>query len=277
MTNRIPLAAVLGHPVAHSRSPVLHGHWLARYGIAGHYVPIDVAPDHLADTLRQLPSLGFVGANVTIPHKEAARALATTSTDRARAIGAANTLTFGADGAVHADNTDGHGFLANLTAGALGWNAASGPALVLGAGGAARGILHALLGSGLSEIRLANRTRAKAQRLADDFGPSIKVIDWDVAGDALSDATLLVNTTALGMAGQPPLTLDLSNLTPVCTVTDIVYIPLETELLKTARACGCHTVDGLGMLLHQAAQGFEAWFGRTPEVDDDLRRAVLGE
>jgi len=275
MTHRIPLAAVLGHPVAHSRSPALHGHWLARYDIPGHYIPLDVAPDDLRQALRQLPSLGFVGANVTIPHKEAALALATTATDRAKAIGAANTLTFGEDGAIHADNTDGYGFLANLTAGAPDWRPGSGTALVLGAGGAARGILHALVEAGQADILLANRTREKARRLADDLGSSVQVIDWDAAKDALPDTTLLVNTTALGMDGQAPLTLDLSDLPTSCTVTDIVYVPLETPLLKSARAHGCAVVDGLGMLLHQAAPGFEAWFGRAPEVDDELRRAVL--
>jgi shikimate dehydrogenase len=276
MTHRIPLAAVLGHPIAHSRSPILHGHWLKHYGVPGHYVPIDVAPDTLAKVLRVLPTLGFVGANVTIPHKEAVLALASQATDRARAIGAANTLTFQPDGSFLADNTDGFGFIANLKSGAPNWQPKAGPALILGAGGAARGVLHALLSEGAPKILLANRTRDNAQRLADEFGPTVEVIDWTDAPTALAGASLLVNTTSLGMQGMPPLTLDLSSLSPDCTVTDIVYVPLETDLLAAARAVGCATVDGLGMLLHQAAPGFEAWFGHRPMVDDDLRRAVVG-
>lgn len=273
---KIPLAAVLGHPISHSRSPVLHGHWLRRYDIRGHYIPIDIAPDDFDRKLHQLSGLGFVGCNVTIPHKETALALAHTATERARRIGAANTLTFGSDGAIHADNTDGYGFIANLTSGAPDWTAASGPAVVLGAGGAARGVLHALLEAGVPAIYLSNRTHERAQALAREFGPLVNVMPWADVKDALSGAALLVNTTSLGMTGMAPLTLDLSTLPSAATVTDIVYTPLDTNLLAQARARGCTTVDGLGMLLHQAVPGFEAWFGHRPEVDEALRRAVLG-
>ena len=260
------LAGVLGDPIGHSRSPALHGHWLKRHGIDGAYVPLHVRGHDLEETLRLLPRVGFAGCNVTIPHKAAALALSDQATDRARAIGAANTLTF-RDGAIHADNTDGAGFLANLRAGSD-W-APDRPAVVLGAGGAARGVVAALAEAGVPEIRISNRTRAKADALADAFPRT-------VTSDGLADAGLLVNTTSLGMIGQPPLEMDLADLPRDAVVTDIVYVPLLTPLLKRAAARGNPTVDGLGMLLHQAAPGFAAWFGVTPVVDDDLRRAVTG-
>jgi shikimate dehydrogenase len=270
-----PLAGVLGWPIGHSRSPALHGHWLRRYGIAGHYVPLAVAPDDLPDALAALPKLGFRGMNATLPHKEAALALAAEATDRARVIGAANTLTFLRGGGYRADNTDGEGFLRNLRQQAPGWSAALGPALVLGAGGAARAVLHALLEDGAPEIRLANRTRARAEALAARFGPRIAVVEWPAAEAALEGAATIVNTTALGMAGQPPLELRLELAPAASLVTDIVYQPLVTPFLARAAEAGLRSVDGLGMLLHQAAPGFEAWFGRAPEVDEELRAAVL--
>lgn len=266
------LAAVIGDPIAHSRSPVLHGHWLDRYGIDGAYVPLHVRPDRLAHVLELLPDLGFSGCNVTIPHKEAALALCDQVTDRARRIGAANTLTFTSDG-LHGDNTDGHGFLANLSAGSN-WHADR-PVLVLGAGGAARGVIDALVQAGVPQIRLSNRTRARADALAD-MSDRVAVCDWPPRPADLSDLGLLVNTTALGMAGHPPLDLDLGGLPPDAVVTDIVYTPLVTPLLADAASGGHRTVDGLGMLLHQAAPGFERWFGVRPEVDALLRAAVLG-
>lgn len=263
------LAGVLGDPIAHSLSPKLHGHWLARLGIDGAYVPLHVRPEDLADALRLLPRLGFRGVNVTIPHKAAALVASAHVTDRARRIGAANTLTFAEDG-LHADNTDAPGFLANLDA-AGPWDAER-PAVVLGAGGAARAIVVALQDRGVPRIRLANRTRARAEALAAEFG-GIDVAPLDDPG--LRDAGLVVNTTALGMAGQPPLALDLAPLPPDAVVTDIVYAPLDTPLLQAAAARGLRTVDGLGMLLHQAAPGFRRWFGAEPVVDDALRAAVL--
>ncbi|MEO0862145.1 MAG: shikimate dehydrogenase [Pseudomonadota bacterium] len=267
------LAGVIGDPISHSRSPRLHGHWLRRYGIDGHYIPLHVRPDDLEQTLHLLPRLGFSGINVTIPHKEAVYRLATTRTDRAMAVEAANTLTF-QDGHIHADNTDGVGFLSNLSQGHPTWNW-SGRALILGAGGAARGIISALIEAGLSQITVSNRTQSKAQALADLFPANVSVHPWESIEDALSGHDLLVNTTALGMAGQPPLDLSLQGLDPACLVTDIIYTPLETPLLRAARARGNPVVDGLGMLLHQAVPGFETWFGRRPEVDDDLRGVML--
>lgn len=270
-----PLAGVIGWPIGHSRSPRLHGHWLRRHGIAGHYVPIALPPERLADGLAALALLGFRGVNVTIPHKEAVLALATTRSARAERIGAANTLTFTAGGGVEADNTDGHGFLANLRQAAPGWTPEAGPALVLGAGGAARAIVVALLDAGVPELRLANRSRNRAEALAAAFGPRIVVHDWDHAERALAGVRTIVNTTALGMAGQPPLSLALDAAPDDALVTDIVYQPLETPFLAAAKARGLATVDGLGMLLHQAVPGFERWFGLRPEVDADLRAAVL--
>ena len=272
---RIPLAAVLGSPIAHSRSPTLHGFWLRRHGIAGHYVPLDVAPADLAETLALLPRIGFVGCNVTLPHKEAALALADIVTDRAALIGAANTLIFRKDGKLHADNTDGIGFINNLRQEAPSWNPASGPAAVLGAGGAARAVVSALLDAGAPEVRVANRTRTRAETLRTDFGARITVVDWTQAGAMLGDATTVVNTTALGMVGKPELRVPLDALSPRAVVTDIVYAPLETQFLHTARAMGCTVVDGLGMLLHQAVPGFERWFGVRPTVDAETRAAVL--
>jgi shikimate dehydrogenase len=271
----IPVAAVLGDPVAHSRSPALHGHWLARHGVAGHYIPLRVPQGGLPAALGCLARLGFAGANVTIPHKEAALALANTASDRARRIGAANLLTFGPGGATHADNTDGAGFLAGLQAAVPEWRPRAGPALVLGAGGAARAIVDALAAAGVAEIRIANRTRARAVALACAAGPVAKVVDWDAAPPSIGAAALLVNTTSLGMTGQPPLTLDLARLDPAAVVADIVYSPLETDLLRAARQRGCRTVDGLAMLLHQAVPAFEAFFGPRPSVDEALRRAIL--
>lgn len=272
--SKIPLAGVIGCPVGYSRSPVLHGTWLRDYGIKGRYVPLHVEADDLADVLRILPAMGFVGVNVTIPHKEAALALADTVTPMARAIGAANTLSF-INGEIHADNTDGYGFMQNLRERAPDWGA-DGTALVLGAGGAARAVLVALAEAGVPQIQLANRTRARAEVLKAQIAAPITVIDWAEWPQAATDAELLVNTTSLGMAGQPALEMPPALFNPRTVVTDLVYTPLETPLLYQARKAGCVTVDGLGMLLHQAAPGFERWFGRKPKVTEALRAAVLG-
>ncbi|MBF9045622.1 shikimate dehydrogenase [Rhodobacterales bacterium LSUCC0031] len=271
----IPLAGVIGDPVAHSLSPRLHGHWLARYGLKGHYVPLHVTHSHLADVLRILPEMGFVGVNITIPHKEFVLSLATQISDRAALIGAANTLTFLGNGQLQADNTDGIGFLSNIRQTLPGWTAATGPALVLGAGGAAKAIVSALINDGAPKVIVVNRTRTRADALRDQFGARVETQDWTRITDLVADVALVVNTTALGMTGQSPLAIDLSRLTPPTVVTDIVYKPLDTDLLVTARQMGCETVDGLGMLLHQAVPGFERWFGYTPMVDDHLRAAVL--
>ncbi|WP_374397793.1 shikimate dehydrogenase [Tabrizicola sp.] len=272
---RIPLAAVLGHPVAHSRSPALHGYWLKRYGIKGHYIPIDIAPVDLPRLLRTLPELGFVGCNVTIPHKEAILQIADIVTDRAALIGAANTLIFRKDGKIHADNTDGSGFIANLRQNAPDWKPASGPAVVLGAGGAARAVVAALIEVGVPEIRLANRTRPRADAIRSDFGAKIHVHEWVQAGNLLDDAMTVINTTSLGMTGKPEFRVPLDRLNPHALCNDLVYAPLKTQFLIEAEERGATIVDGLGMLLHQAAPGFERWFGIRPEVDEATRKAVL--
>lgn len=275
MTESIPLAGVIGAPVAHSRSPALHGYWLRKYGIRGFYVPLHVAQDSLEDVLRAMPRMGFRGANVTIPHKETVLRLADTVSDRAALIGAANTLTFRPDGKIHADNTDGYGFIENLRQGAPGWRADAGPCTVLGAGGAARAVVASLLEAGAAEIRLTNRTRNRAEQLRTEFGTKIVVFDWVQAGNAIEDAATVINTTSLGMTGKGEFRVPLDGLSPDAVVTDLVYTPLDTRLLLTAREAGSRTVDGLGMLLHQAVPGFERWFGVRPDVDDSLRAAVL--
>jgi shikimate dehydrogenase len=272
---KIPLAGVIGHPVAHSRSPRLHRHWLNTYGLPGFYVPMDVAPQDLETVLRSLPKAGFVGVNVTIPHKEAVMNIADQITDRATLIGAANTLIFREDGKIHADNTDGYGFITNLQDGAPDWKADAGPAVVLGAGGAARAVVASLLDAGVPEILLTNRTRNRAEALKDEFGNKIKVVEWVQAGNILEGAGLVVNTTSLGMVGKPELRVPLDGLESHTVVTDLIYAPLKTRLLQAAEDAGCTTVDGLGMLLHQAVPGFERWFGQRPEVDNATRAAAL--
>lgn len=273
--DRIPLAGVIGHPIAHSKSPALHQHWLKTYGIRGFYIPMDVAQSDLADVLRTLPKLGFVGVNVTIPHKETVLALADVVTDRAALIGAANTLIFRADGRIHADNTDGYGFIANLRQNAPGWQPAAGPAAVFGAGGAARAVVASLIDVGAPEIRLANRTRPRAEALRQEFGAKVVIYDWVQAGNMLDEATTVVNTTSLGMIGKTDFRVPLDGLSRQALVTDLVYAPLRTHLLEQAATIGCTTVDGLGMLLHQAVPAFERWFGRRPDVDAATRAAVL--
>ena len=272
---RIPLAGVIGSPIAHSRSPALHGYWLQRYGLKGFYIPMDVAQADLGRVLQTLPLMGFVGLNVTIPHKETVLALADIVTDRAALIGAANTLIFRKDGSIHADNTDGAGFIANLRQNAPHWQPQAGPAAVFGAGGAARAVIAALIEVGVPEIRLANRTRARAEALRADFGAKVVVHDWVQAGNMLEAVATVVNTTALGMVGKPDFRVPLDALSPKALVTDTVYTPLKTALLIEAEELGCTVVDGLGMLLHQAAPGFERWFGQRPEVDEATRQAVL--
>ena len=271
------LAGVIGWPVKHSRSPLLFGHWFTKHGVAGSYVRLAVREDDFEQVLRALPKAGFRGANVTLPHKLPALALADEATPAAKAIGAANTLIFKADGRIVADNTDGFGFIENVRAGAPEWNPKAAPAVVLGAGGAARAILYTLLDAGAPEIRLANRTREKAQTLAERFGPRITVVDWDDRNAACDGAGLIVNTTSLGMTGKPALEISLDAAPLSAVVTDIVYAPLETAILARARARGLTAVDGLGMLLHQARPGFEAWFGTAPGVTAALRAHVLAD
>ncbi len=274
------VAGVIGWPVAHSLSPRLHGYWLARHGVDGAYVPLAVAPEHLEQALAALPALGFAGVNVTVPHKERALAAVDEATPVARRIGAVNTLIVSPGGRLIGTNTDADGFIENLYEQAPGWRPAAGPALVLGAGGAARAVVAALIDAGAPALRIANRHRARAAAIARDFGgpepgASITVLPWEERSATLADIALLVNTTSLGMAGQPPLELDLALLPPTATVVDIVYRPLITPLLAAAAARGNPVVDGLGMLLHQARPAFAAWFGVEPAVTGALRRFVL--
>ncbi len=274
LSGRTRLAGIMGWPVAHSLSPRLHGHWLLRYGIDGAYVPLPVPPERLEQALSALPALGYAGVNLTIPHKEAAVSLVDRLSPRAKRIGAVNTVVVEADGMLSGDNTDGFGFIAALSESQAGWRAEAGPAVVLGAGGAARAVAVALLDAGVPEVRLLNRTPERARALADDLGGAVHTVNWTVRAAALDGAALLVNTTSLGMHGQPPLDLALDALPPRALVTDVVYTPLITPLLALAQARGNPVVDGLGMLLHQARPGFRAWFGVDPEVDDDLRAVV---
>ncbi|MCP5038299.1 MAG: shikimate dehydrogenase [Rhodobacteraceae bacterium] len=272
---RIPLAAVIGNPVEHSKSPALHSHWLKTHGLLGYFVPMRIERDNLKVVLKNMHKMGFVGASVTAPHKKAVLEIADLVTDRAALMGAANHLIFRENGKIHADNTDGYGFIENLRQGAPGWNPVAGPAAVLGAGGGARAVITSLIEVGVREIRLANRTRTRAEELRAEFGSKITVCDWVQAGNMLEGAATVVNSTALGMLGKPEMRIPLDGLTQGAVVTDLVYAPVITPFLQTAADMGCITVDGLGMLLHQAVPGFERWFGIRPTVDDAARRAIL--
>ena len=265
------LACLIGWPAAHSRSPLIHHYWLRTLGIPGGYVIEAVPPDELQDFVFRLTLRGFVGANVTIPHKE--RVLALSAPDaRARAVGAANTLWF-EDGELRSTNTDVEGFINNLDASAPGWETCA-EALVLGAGGGARAVVFGLLERGIAQVHVVNRTRERAQALASQFGDKVRPAGWEAITDLMPRAGLLVNTTSLGMRGQGALDLDLSGLPNEAVVADLVYVPLTTPLLAAAKARGLKTADGLGMLLHQAVRGFELWFGRRPQVTSELRARV---
>lgn len=268
------LAGVIGWPVAQSRSPVLHGHWLSQYGIRGAYLPLPVKPDALPDAIRGLRALGFSGCNVTIPHKLGVLKLVDRVDPVAARIGAVNTVVVHNDSTLSGFNTDAYGFLASLRDVTPDFKAGSGPAVVLGAGGAARAIVVSLLDDSATEIRLTNRTLERAQELAGIDPSRVKVVPWESRSDALSGAALLVNTTSQGMVGYPPLDIALDALPASAMVSDIVYNPLETPLLAAARKRGNIAVDGLGMLLHQAVPAFEAFYGVRPKVSADLRRAV---
>jgi shikimate dehydrogenase len=268
-------AAVIGYPVGHSLSPRLHGFWLRQYGVDGAYVPLEIRPENFETAFRALPALGFTGVNVTMPHKQQALACVDEADETARRIGAANTITVRADGSLHGGNSDAFGFRENLIAGMPGWDPKMGPAVVVGAGGSARAVCVALQDLGVSEIRLVNRTADRAESLAADLGGAFRLVPWPEREGALQEAGLLINTTTMGMRGNAPLDLDLRQLPPDAVVTDIVYTPLETPLLATARARGNPVVDGMGMLLHQGRPGFAKWFGVEPEVTDALRAFVL--
>lgn len=268
-------ACVIGWPVEHSRSPIIHRFWLKLYRIDGAYEKEAVPPETARDFMRSLEKHGYVGANVTLPHKIVALEAADIADEAARAIGAANTLWLDGEGRLNASNTDAYGFMTNLDEQAPRWNEGRRPVMVLGAGGAARAILYGLFQGGASKVLLANRTRSRAEELAAAFPWRVEVVDWDTRNFAFEGCGLLVNATSLGMTGQERLPVDLAALPNDAVVADIVYTPLETRLLADARERGNTAVDGLGMLLHQAAPGFERWFGVRPEVTPELRAHVV--
>jgi shikimate dehydrogenase len=268
------LAGVMGWPVAHSRSPMIHGYWIDHYGLSGAYVPLPVAPERLATALRGLAALGFAGCNVTIPHKVAAMHAVDRVDAFARRIGAINTIVVERDGTLSGYNNDGFGYVQSLCDAKPNWRADAGPIVVIGAGGAARAVVATLADAEAREIRLVNRTPQHALDIAQTVGAVVRTIPWEERHDALADAALLVNTTSQGMSGQPPLDLSLATLPRQALVSDLVYVPLETPLLAAARARGNAVVDGLGMLLNQARPAFRAWFGVMPEITPELRRVV---
>jgi len=272
--DRFLLAGVMGWPVMHSRSPKLHNYWFERYGLAGTYVPLAIKPEGLERALRALPALGFAGCNLTIPHKEQALRIVDHADARARRIGAISCVTVNADGSLTGTNNDWFGFVENLREAFPGWRADAGPAVVMGAGGASRAVVDALIHEGAKEIRLINRTRTRAESLAAALGGPVTVLGWDERHRALEGAALLVNTTSQGMVGNPPLDLSLDALPRTADVCDIIYIPGETPLLKAARERGARTVNGLGMLLHQGRPAWRSWFDREVEVTAELRALI---
>ena len=274
-TSAVPIAAVIGHPVNHSRSPRMHNFWLAHFELEGYYIPLDIDPKKFERSIRNLPELGLVGANITIPYKEKVLKIADKISDRAALVGAANTLTFLQNGGIYADNTDGYGFLQNIKSKYKDWSARDGITVVFGAGGASRAILAALIEDGASDIILANRTRSRADQLRSELGAKIKVVEWMKIQNYLSEASTIINTTSLGMVGKTDLPIPLNALKKNTLVTDIVYTPIETHLLATAAKMGCRTVDGLGMLIHQAIPGFERWFGIKPGDSQALRELLI--
>lgn len=269
-------ACVIGWPIAHSRSPLIHGRWLKELGLDGSYSAQAVRPEDLERFIALMPERGFVGGNVTVPHKRAALGLVAEADAAARAIGAVNTLVW-RDNQLIGTNTDAYGFLTHLDERAPGWHDRCRTAAVLGAGGAARAVLYGLLECGVPQVRLINRTGEKAAALAGEFGNAVHAVDWKERSAALAGVDLLVNATTLGMVGSRPLDIALDDLPPKSIVYDLVYVPLRTQLLATAAAKGQHCVDGLGMLLHQAVPGFEAWFGKRPEVTKELRSMIIAD
>ncbi|MEC7398053.1 MAG: shikimate dehydrogenase [Pseudomonadota bacterium] len=276
LSGKAKLAGVMGWPISHSRSPLLHGYWLRELNIDGAYLPFAVDPENIEAALRALPILGISGVNLTLPHKELAMSVCDHIDSIGRRIGAVNTIVVNDDDTLSGTNTDAFGFLENLRAESA-WRASDGPALVLGAGGAARAIVAALIDDGIGKVRLANRTLSRAEALAAEFGRAVTTVPWDQINAAMDGTALLVNTSTLGMTGQPDLELDLHDLPETAVVNDIVYSPLETPLLRKAKTRGNPVVDGLGMLLHQARPGFTAWFGEEPTVSDALRTHIIAD
>jgi len=273
-TDRFLLAGVMGDPVMHSRSPKLHNYWLAKYGLTGAYMPLAIAREHLRAALRALPALGFSGCNLTIPHKEAALKIVDMVDPLARRIGAVNCVVVATDGSLEGQNHDAFGYIESVREAQPGWRADTGPIVVIGAGGGARAVLVGLIDQGAREIRLVNRTMARAEALANELSDSITALSWEERERALEDAAMLINATNQGMVGEPPLDLAIDRLPVSALVSDIVYIPRETALIAAARTRGNPMVNGLGMLLHQARPAFQAWFGIMPEVTPELRAMI---
>jgi shikimate dehydrogenase len=275
MAGEFILAGVMGWPIAQSRSPVMHNYWIEKYKLNGRYVPLAVKPERLADAIRGLSALGFRGCNLTMPHKQYAMTMIDSLTDTAKRIGAVNCIVVGDDGKMSGTNNDGNGYVMSVQEVAPQWKPSDGPIAILGAGGAARAIIVAMLERGANEIRLINRTFEKAERIAKQFGTAIRPITWDRRSDAIRDVALLTNATNQGMAGNPALDISLDKLSQQTLVSDLIYVPPETPFLAAAKARGNVTINGLGMLLHQARPAFQAWFGVMPEVTADLRATIM--
>ena len=269
------LAGVIGHPIFHSKSPKLHNYWLSKYNINGFYIPFSVTTDKLQVSIKSLIGLGFNGVNVTIPHKTNVLSLADSVTDRAALIGAANTLYFSKNGKVHADNTDGYGFIQNIIDEIPDYDFYDKTALIYGAGGSARAIASALISNGVKEVGITNRTRSKAQIISEDLGAKVAVVDWRAAPETIGKADLIINATSMGMIGQPEFSQPISRAKKTALVIDIVYNPLVTELLKEATKLKLKTVGGIGMLINQAVPGFEHWFQKSPIIDDEIRKFIV--
>jgi len=275
MAAEFKLAGVMGWPIAQSRSPILHNYWIEKYNLNGRYVPLAVRPERLADAIRGLPALAFRGCNLTMPHKQLAMTMVDSLTDTAKRIGAINCIVVGDDGKMSGTNNDGNGYVLSVQEVAPHWKPSDGPIAILGAGGAARAIIVALLERGVKEIRLINRTFEKAERLAKEFGPAVKPLAWDKRSDAIGDVALLANATDQGMLGKSALDISLDKLSKQTLVSDLIYVPPETPFLAAAKARGNVTINGLGMLLHQARPAFQAWFGVLPEITSDLRTKIM--
>ena len=269
------LAGVIGHPISHSKSPKLHNYWLSKYNINGFYIPFSVTTDKLQASIKSLIGLGFNGVNVTIPHKTNVLSFADSVTDRAALIGAANTLYFSKNGKIHADNTDGYGFIQNIIDEIPDYDFYDKTALIYGAGGSARAIASALISNGVKEVGITNRTRSKAQIISEDLGAKVTVVDWRAAPETIGKADLIINATSMGMIGQPEFSQPISRAKKTALVIDIVYNPLVTELLKEATKLKLKTVGGIGMLINQAVPGFEHWFQKSPVIDDEIRKFIV--
>ena len=273
--NAVYLAGVIGNPIAHSKSPKLHNYWLSKYKINGFYIPFSVTNDKLETSIKSLIELGFSGVNITIPHKRTVLSFADSVTDRAALIGAANTLYFSKSGKIHADNTDGYGFIQNIVDEIPDYDFYDKTALIYGAGGSARAIASALLSNGVKEVGITNRTRSKAQIISENLGAKVSVVDWRAAPDTITKVDIIINATSMGMVGQPDFSQPISRAKKTALVVDIVYNPLITGLIKEAKKLKLKTVGGIGMLINQAVPGFEHWFQKKPQVDEEIRRFII--